>query len=110
MHHLMVQVIFDSGGSHGVLGFEHVVEGVELLFGSNAERAGDQMEIMVAEHGLGAGPKALHEAEHAEVVRPAVDQVADEAQLVARRAAQQLVHRLPEQLPARVPQGDVDAA
>lgn len=70
-------------GKHGV---QRVVAA-----GVGARGHGEQVQVVVAQHGHRAGAERAHEAQCFQRLRTAVDQVAGEQQAVLRRVKVQLV-------------------
>ena len=60
----------------GVRGVQHGLERVALAEPSRSHGAGEQPQVVVAEHHRGAVPEPLGPAQHVERARPAVDEVA----------------------------------
>ena len=64
---------------------EDVVEGVAAVARADAGGDGEQMPVVVAEHAGGGAAEAAQQAQGAERVGAAVDQVAEDIEMVARR-------------------------
>jgi hypothetical protein len=61
---------------------------------------GEQMKIVVAEHGDHRRAKGFHRAQHAERIGAAIDQVSDQPQaIVSWRETDQIEELLPARLP-----------
>jgi hypothetical protein len=64
---------------------EDALQRVARVRGPHAERDRKQMQIVIAEQRLGRRAEAAHAAQHGQRLRPAVDQIAEQRQAIARR-------------------------
>ena len=73
---------------------ENLVQRIALVQLADARRHRDQMQIVIAQHRDRAVAQRLHQAQHLQRTRPAIDQIADEPELVLCRVETDLLQQL----------------
>ena len=67
-----------------VRGLQHVVEGVLAAQSSHPAGARDEVQVVIAEHGMRPVPQIGDEPQHVEGARATIDKIADEPEPIAR--------------------------